>query len=82
MTLQLSFFFATLCSLDVYFELVAKVVRELKLFIFDVAAYLGTLLGLSLPRVFLQIAEEEEALTELNVLGQRLSQTVANLLKV
>lgn len=79
-----SFLFSLFGTFDVDTELIAKVVRELKFFALDVRVDLVCLLflGSALQYVLLQVAKEEEALAELNVLVQCLGKTVADLLEV
>ena len=77
-----TFFFAFLGTFDIYAELITQIISELKFFALDVRVDLVCLLllGAALPYIFLQVAKEEKALAELNVLVQCLGKTVANLL--
>ena len=77
-------FFAFFCSFDIDAELITQVISELKFFALDVRIDLVCLLflGTALPYILLQIAKEEKALAELNVLVQCLGKTVTDLLQV
>ena len=79
-----TFFFAFFGSFDIYAELITQVISELKFFALDVRIDLVCLLflGTALPYILLQIAKEEKALAELNVLVQCLGKTVTDLLQV
>ena len=77
LALLFAFLFALLCALYVDSELVAQVVRKFKLLVLNVR--LRLFLYLLLSDVLLQVAQEEEALAELDVLHQGLRQAVAYL---
>ena len=79
LTLQLAFFFALLGPFNVDSEFVAQIVRELKFLVLNVRVYLRVLLQLFLLHQFLQIAEEKQALTKLNMLIECLGQAIADL---